>query len=137
MVFLKNQDTLLAIMQKKNTNYPRFIHFHRVLPSFNTSKVFIIGLLVCFLASCAHYDQNRIDLKNIDTSSQKVAAKTDLMLAAEAGDSRLLKLALEQGGKINAFTSQDSAFSLALKNGHEAISRILLSAGSDWEAGSI
>jgi ankyrin repeat protein len=135
MVFLKNQDTLLAIMQKKNTNYPRFIHFHRVLPSFNTSKVFIIGLLVCFLASCAHYDQNRIDLKNIDTSSQKVAAKTDLMLAAEAGDSRLLKLALEQGGKINAFTSQDSAFSLALKNGHEAISRILLSAGSDWEAG--
>jgi len=71
----------------------------------------------------------------LDTSSLETAEKTDLMLAAEAGDSGRLKLALEQGGKINAFTPQDSAFSLALKNGHEAISRILLSAGSDWESG--
>ena len=45
------------------------------------------------------------------------------------------RTALEQGGKINAITATDTAFSLALKNRHEAISRILLSAGSDWEKG--
>ena len=42
---------------------------------------------------------------------------------------------MEQGDKINAATSEDTAFSLALKNKHEAISRILLSAGSDWQTG--
>lgn len=87
------------------------------------------------LTACAHQQENRIDLKNLDISSEQVQEKTPLMQAAERGDSQLLKQALEQGGKINAQTEQDNAFSLALKNGHEAISRILLSAGSDWQKG--
>ena len=122
-------------MQKKKTNYPLFIQFQRAFLAFKPLKFFIMSLMVLFLASCAHQDGKRIDLKNIDISSFEVAEKTALMLAAEAGDSGLLKSALERGGKINAFTTQDSAFSLALKNGHEAISRILLSAGSDWSLG--
>ncbi len=139
MTFLKIQDNLLAIMQKKKTNYPCFIQLQRVFPSLssllNTLRILTLSFMVYLLASCAHHDDKRIDLKNIDTSSLQVSEKTDLMLAAEAGDSGRLKLALEKGGKINAFTAQDTAFSLALKNGHEAISRILLSAGSNWETG--
>jgi hypothetical protein len=92
-------------------------------------------MLMSFLVSCAHHDETRIDLKNLDTARQEVTEKTALMIAAEKGDSGLLKIALEQGDKINAYTAQDSAFSLALKNGHEALSRILLSAGSNWDIG--
>lgn len=87
------------------------------------------------LIACAYQGGSRIDLKSLDMSHQQVASKTALMLAAESGDSRALKTALEGGIKINAFTGTDTAFSLALKNKHEAISRILLSAGSDWQKG--
>lgn len=92
-------------------------------------------LAVLIVAACAHHPENRIDLKNLDVAEVQVQEKTELMLAAEKGDSQLLKQALLQGGKINAYTASDTAFSVALKNGHEAISRILLSAGSDWRRG--
>lgn len=109
--------------------YPRFSELIK------TNTLLLISLMALLLSSCAHQDGKRINLKNLDISSEQVLEKTDLMRAAESGDSGLLKTALEKGGRINNYTAQDTAFSLALKNGHEAISRILLSAGSDWGLG--
>lgn len=94
-----------------------------------------MGMVVLMLQACAHQGDQRIDLKNLDIASEYVEIKTPLMTAAERGDSQALKAALLKGGKINAHTTQETAFSLALKNGHEAISRILLSAGADWQKG--
>lgn len=126
-------------------NYPRFIqifisplsivldhltaHFSRV-----HRQAGFVFVLAC-ISACSYHEEKRIDLKDLDISSHQVEVKTDLMIAAEKGDSGLLKSALEKGGRINAISSEGTAFSLALKNGHEAISRILLSAGSNWQAG--
>lgn len=145
MTSIKQKDIKLAIMQKKLTKYSRHLHFSRRESVINQSGVLqrlvrrsfslLIFVLSLLLVACATPDDKRIDLKALDTAQVQVSDKTQLMLAAERGDSRLLKLALETGEKINAFTQSASAFSLALKNKHEAISRILLSAGSDWRLG--
>jgi ankyrin repeat protein len=127
----KFPDTVLAIMQKNTPNYPRFIQIF-FKPVYLKSALLLVTLLI---GACAQHQENRIDLKNLDTSAELVGEKTALMRAAEIGDSQLLKQALEQGGKINAYTEAETAFSLALNNGYEAISRILLSAGSDWQRG--
>lgn len=94
-----------------------------------------MSLIVLLFSGCAYQAEQRFDLRDLNISSQQVLEKTELMLAAETGDSGRIKEALEQGARINNFTAEDTAFSLALKNGHEAISRILLSAGSDWDIG--
>lgn len=132
-------------MQKKSDNYP-----FRVQLLFPLSRLKRVNALTCSsrsvlsislcllflgLVSCAHYEDQRIDLNRLDTATEQVDEATPLMRAAEKGDSGLLKRALEQGGKINAVSERGTAFSLALENGHEAISRILLSAGSDWQLG--
>lgn len=109
--------------------YPRFIK------KIKTYKLFFISLIVLLFSGCAYQAEQRFDLRDLNISSQQVLEKTELMLAAETGDSGRIKAALEQGARINNFTAEDTAFSLALKNGHEAISRILLSAGSDWDIG--
>tara|TARA_R110001599_G_scaffold67294_5_gene190143 strand:+ start:3570 stop:4307 length:738 start_codon:yes stop_codon:yes gene_type:complete len=116
-------------MQKKKMKYPRFIKIIK------TYKLLSISLIILLVSGCAYQTEKRFDLRNLNTSSQQVLEKTELMLAAEAGDSGRIKTALEQGARINNYTLEDTAFSLALKNGHEAISRILLSAGSDWDIG--
>ena len=95
----------------------------------------LLLMISLMLTACVNQQENRIDLQNLDTRDEQVQEKTRLMQAAEKGDSQLLKQALVEGGKLNAHTDSESAFSLALKNGHEAISRILLSAGSDWQLG--
>lgn len=142
---IQNQDTVMAIMQKNTMNYSLFVKLSlKVSVCFKDAcfrsyrfffKFAYLTLLALFVSGCAHQGEHRIDLNNLDRSSKQVVEKTDLMLAAESGNSNALKTALEQGGKINAITATDTAFSLALKNRHEAISRILLSAGSDWEKG--
>lgn len=109
--------------------YPRFIE------KIKSYTLLSISLIVLFVSGCAYQGEKRFDLRDLNISSQQVLEKTELMLAAEAGDSGRIKAALEQGARINNFTATDTAFSLALKNGHEAISRILLSAGSDWDIG--
>lgn len=109
--------------------YPRFIK------KIKTYKLFLMSLIVLLFSGCAYQAEQRFDLRDLNISSQQVLEKTELMLAAETGDSGRIKEALEQGARINNFTAEDTAFSLALKNGHEAISRILLSAGSDWDIG--
>lgn len=109
--------------------YPRFIK------KIKTYKLFLMSLIVLLFSGCAYQAEQRFDLRDLNISSQQVLEKTELMLAAETGDSGRIKAALEQGARINNFTAEDTAFSLALKNGHEAISRILLSAGSDWDIG--
>tara|TARA_R110002049_G_scaffold93627_6_gene231350 strand:- start:302 stop:1039 length:738 start_codon:yes stop_codon:yes gene_type:complete len=116
-------------MQKKKMKYPRFIKIIK------TYKLLSISLIILLVSGCAYQTEKRFDLRNLNTSSQQVLEKTELMLAAEAGDSGRIKTALEKGARINNYTLEDTAFSLALKNGHEAISRILLSAGSDWDIG--
>lgn len=145
IALIRAQDTVMAIMQKNTMNYPLFIEISikRILHLRKNSLSFLAGSikhftfisLVIFMSGCAHHGDNRVDLKNLDRSSEQVVEKTDLMRAAESGDGNALKRALEQGGKINAETANNTAFSLALKNKHEAISRILLSAGSDWQTG--
>ena len=147
--FFSDSKTVLAIMQKNTPNYPRLMQLFKQLFMDNAEMLkrnsIVLGravnqglsvLVICvLLMACAHQSDQRTDLKNLDTAATQVQEKTLLMQAAEQGDSQLLKQALEQGGKINAQTERDNAFSLALKNGHEAISRILLSAGSDWQQG--
>lgn len=146
-------NTVLAIMQKKTPNYPRLLKLFsgrggdnrpgaRLKAGLNqrglryvSGRCLLLLLAPLFLLGCAHQQDNRINLQKLDTSEVQVSEKTKLMLAAEQGDSQLLKQALLQGGKLNAHTASDTAFSLALKNGHEAISRILLSAGSEWQLG--
>jgi ankyrin repeat protein len=91
------------------------------------------------IASCSaisgNDEENQIILSRLDTTSYLVAGKTSMMIAAEKGDSRALKESFAKGDKLNAVSTSGSAFSLALKNGHSSICRILLAAGSDWEAG--
>ncbi|WP_156499403.1 ankyrin repeat domain-containing protein, partial [Oleiphilus sp. HI0061] len=98
--------------------------------------LFIAGMLI---ASCSvisgNDEQTEAILSRLDLSPQKVPAKTPMMLAAERGDSSALKKAFSQGGKLNAMAPEGTAFSLALSNGHASISRILLTAGSQWQEG--
>lgn len=125
-------------MQKITTDYPKFLSFLYVnIPAQRGIRVslLLLVLVVLLLSACANQGEKRVNLKNIDTTHELVSEKTLLMQAAEAGDSGALRVALLQGQKVNQYTEQDTAFSLALKNGHEAISRILLSAGSDWQRG--
>ena len=78
---------------------------------------------------------SKVDLKQLDLSTRQVESKTKLMLAAEQGNSTQLRIAFEQGAQLNSISPEGTAFSLALINGHKSISRILLSAGSDWRSG--
>ncbi len=98
--------------------------------------LFISGML---LASCSAISGNdketQIILSRLDTTSYLVAGKTAMMIAAENGDSGALKASFAKGDKLNAISTEGTAFSLALKNGHASICRILLAAGSDWQPG--
>lgn len=96
----------------------------------------IAGMLI---ASCSVISGSKEETRNIlsqlDRTLYRVAGKTPMMIAAETGDSRALKASFSAGVKLNAVSREGTAFSLALKNGHSSIARILLSAGSYWDQG--
>jgi len=93
---------------------------------------FILSMLV---VSCSSQPTSKVDLKTLDLNHYVVAEKTALMVAAEKGQSTQVRNALEQGAKLNSVSPEGTAFSLALMNGHESISKILFSAGSNWHYG--
>lgn len=98
--------------------------------------LFIAGMLVasCSVISGTSQDAEKI-LQRLDLNALKVKQKTEMMLAAEQGNSTELKRTFSAGDRINAIAPEGTAFSLALKNGHASIARILLSAGSQWQPG--
>ncbi len=98
--------------------------------------LFIAGMLIASCSVISGNDkQTSTILSRLDLGPYTVVSKTSMMLAAESGDSSALKAAFSKGEKLNAVSAEGSAFSLALKNGHESISRILLRAGSLWQPG--
>lgn len=98
--------------------------------------LFISGLV---LASCSTISGNDEEtqeiLSRLDITSYFVTEKTAMMAAAESGDSAALKASFSRGDKLNAIYAGETAFSLALKNGHASLCRILLAAGGDWRSG--
>ena len=75
-------------MQKKKMKYPRFIKLIKA------DKLLFISIIILLVSGCAYQGEKRFDLRNLNISSQQVPEKTDLMLAAEAGDSGRLKISL-------------------------------------------
>lgn len=94
----------------------------------------IITLLA--LASCAVTPPPKVNVFNqLDLSHARLAESSLLMRAAKNGSASGVQQALEQGDLLNATGPEGSAFSLALKNGHQGLSLFLLSAGADWNLG--
>lgn len=102
-------------------------------------RLMILFISWMLLASCSvisgNDEETQAILSRLDTTSYLVAGKTPMMKAAEVGDSAALKASFAKGEKLNAISTAGTAFSLALKNGHASICRILLAAGSDWQPG--
>jgi ankyrin repeat protein len=102
-------------------------------------RLMILPIALMMIVSCGSISglqsNSGVDLKKLDLSLIAVDEKTLLMFAAEQGNSNLLREAFEQGDMLNSVSSEGTAFSLALKNGHKTVGRILLSAGSEWTVG--
>ena len=101
-----------------------------------TYRLMILLITLLVIVSCSSKpNSSKIDLSLLDLSVSRVEQKTQLMIAAETGDSTQLRVALERGELLNSESPEGTAFSLALKNQHHGIARILLAAGSDWTLG--
>jgi len=102
-------------------------------------RLMILLIALVAIVSCSTLSNtqsnSRVNLEQLDLTWVHVKEKTALMRAAEQGNSTALRNALQQGDLLNAITPEGTAFSLALSNGHEKISKILLAAGSNWRQG--
>jgi len=98
-------------------------------------RIMILLILSMLVVSCSSQSTSKVDLNTLDLNHYVVAKKTALMIAAEKGQSTQVRKALEKGARLNRVSPEGTAFSLALMNGHESISKILFAAGSNWHYG--
>lgn len=101
----------------------------------NPVRVLFSLLLTLCLLACSSQPQPRVNLQRLDLKPVELAAPNALISAAARGDALTVRRELEAGALINAVSPVGTAFSQALKAGHENITLFLLSLGADTRSG--
>ncbi len=95
-----------------------------------------VALLLCLvLAACSVQPESEVNLQRLDLRVVEIAQPNALIRAAAQGDAAATRRALEQGAMLNAVSPVGTAFSEAMKNGHDLLALFLLSRGADWRNG--
>lgn len=96
---------------------------------------FVGVVLMALLLACSTQHESKVNLQRLDLKLVELAAPNALINAAARGDALTVRHELEAGALINAVSPIGTAFSQALKAGHEYISLFLLSLGADTRSG--
>jgi len=91
--------------------------------------VLFVGLIAC------SSQPPKVNLQRLELKQVEIAAPNALISAAARGDAMMVRQELEAGALINAVSPVGTAFSQALKAGHNHISLFLLSLGADTRSG--
>ena len=97
--------------------------------------VVLMTLLMPVLVACSSQPQPKVNLQRLDLKLVELAAPNALINAAARGDALTVRRELEAGALINAVSPVGTAFSQAMKAGHETVSLFLLSLGADTRSG--